>query len=319
MNLVIKELTLTKRYLDNKYGDENIFQFLFPEKIVSKKYYPNPLRQDKSPGCSFIYMGSTFTFRDYSKGINYDWTNFGIEFMNMKLGDLFNYVNKNMSVTNTKHISKQEYQSSINSIDIKSKPYLTSELFKFKDYECSQELLQKANIFSVKTIYYNGECAFENCTNIYAFLNIDETGKKNYQLYFPNKDKNKRYRSVTTKLIPQLEKIDNSDYVIITKSNMDAFILKHILEFNTIAILNEGILLSNEFMYRLNNKYKKIILLFDNDRTGRSAVVKYINHFSNIDFTVLFVPFKYGKDIKDVITNYNIEDVKQIIHKRIWK
>lgn len=317
MVLNIKELNLTKRYLDNKYGEENIFQFLFPDKIVSKRLYKNPLRQDKSEGCSFMYMGNTFTFKDYSKGINYNWTTFGIESMNMNLNELFKYVNKNMTIITNKEIHKQEYQSQILSIDIKSKPYLLSELFKFKDYVCSEQLLQKANIFSVKTIYYNGECAFENCSNIYAFLNIDETGKKNYQLYFPNKDKNKRYRSITTKLIPQLESIDlKAKYVIITKSNMDAFILKHILEFNTIAILNEGVVLSDDFMNKLNSRYK-IVLLFDNDKAGRSAVIKYKKLFPHIDFKVLFVPFKYGKDIKDVVSNYNVEDVKQVLWKRL--
>jgi len=316
MGIIITELNLTKKYLDNKYGEENIFQFLFPEKIVSKKLYKNPLRQDKSEGCSFIYMGSTFTFKDFSKGINYNWTNFGMESLHMSLPELFLHVNKNMNHSSVKVINKKEY-SNLTTIDIKSKPYLLSELFKFKNYECSEELLHKANVFSVKTIYYNGESAFQNCTNIYAFLNIDETGKKNYQLYFPEKEKNKRYRSVTTKLIPQLESIDlKAKYVIITKSNMDAFILKHILGFNTIAILNEGVMLSDDFMNKLNKKYK-IILLFDNDVAGRNAVIRYKKHFNNIDFKVMFVPFKYGKDIKDVVSNYNIENVKQVLWKKL--
>ena len=317
MNLVIRELNLTKKYLDDKYGEENIFQFLFPDKIVSKKLYINPLRQDKSAGCAFIYMGNTFTFRDSSKGINYDWTNFGIIYMNIGLSELLRYINKNMNVTSSKPVNKQEYLSNIISIDIKSKPYLKSELFKFKNYECSEQMLQKANIFSVKTIYYNGECAFENCSNIYAFLNINDRGVRNYQLYFPNREKNKRYRSITTKLVPQLESIDlKANYVIITKSNMDAFILKHVLEFNAIAILNEGVLLSDEFMYKLNNKYK-IILLFDNDVAGRHAVIKYKKHFSHINFQILFIPFKYGKDIKDVVSKYSVSDVKQIINRKV--
>ena len=312
MVLNIENLILTKQYLNNKYGQENIFQFLFPEKI-SKKLYKNPLRDDKKEGCSFVYMGSSYIFKDFSININYSWVDFGMELMRMTYQELLIYVNTNMNgqVSYTPVI-KSEYTASINEINIKSKDFTDNELFKFKDFLCTKEMLQQANIYSVKTIYYNGECAFENCFNIYAFLNIDERGKRNYQLYFPNKEKSKRYRSVTTKLIPQLENIDlKAKYVIITKSNMDAFILKHILHFNSIAILNEGILLSDEFMNKLNSKYK-IILLFDNDKAGRAATIKYINYFKHIQFQVLFIPFKYGKDIKDVVSNYNIQDVKQI-------
>lgn len=318
MTLNLSELKLTRTYLNDKYGQENIYQFLFPEKITINKTYKNPLRTDKSEGCKFVYMGNTFTFKDFSKGINYSWTDFGRELLKMSLPELLDYVNKNMNYNSDKIINnKKEYTKSIEIIDIKSKPYLSSELFRFKDYVCNEKMLLKANIFSVKTIYYNGECAFENCTNVYAFLNIDETGKKNYQLYFPNKDKSKRYRAVTTKLIPQLEQIDlKANYVIITKSNMDAFILKHILGFNTIAILNEGVVLSDDFMNKLNSRYK-IILLFDNDEAGRNAVIKYKKHFNNIDFKVLFIPFKYGKDIKDVVSNYEIESVKQILKSKI--
>jgi DNA primase len=97
---------------------------------------------------------------------------------------------------------------------------------------------------------------------------------------------------------------------------MDAFILKYILGFNTIGIINEGILLKRNIIEKLN-KHFQIILLMDNDNAGRKCVIKYLKTYSNITFKIIFVPFKYGKDIKDVVMKNKIEDIKQILNEKI--
>lgn len=314
-------VNLTRKEIEEKYGQEALFQLLFPFKIDFNNTYCNPIRQDKEPGCKFVVMGRTLTFKDWSKGVNYSWSEFGIQYKQMLLSELLIYCNNNLQSTSPKlnSLSIKSYNKKITKIDIKSKDFTELELqdFTFNGYVCTQELLNNAGIFSVKTLYYNNECIMENCNNIYAFLNINFEGEYNYQIYFPNNNKDKRYRSITTTLIPQLDKIDyNSEYIIITKSNMDAFILKHILLFNAIAILNENILISKEYMYMLDDKFE-IYLLFDNDEAGRNAVIRYITEYPEIKFNILFVPFKYGKDIKDVVNKYDVNVIKQIIKNKI--
>jgi len=320
MKFNTSNVNLNKKEMEIKYGQETLFQFLFPFKIDFNNVYCNPLRADKNASCKFVVMGRTLIFKDWSKSVNYSWAEFGMQYLNMTLPELLIHCNSNLKVESKQStLSIKSYNKKITKIDIKSKDFTELELqdFIFNGYVCTQQLLNNAGIYSVKTLYYNNECIMENCNNIYAFLNINFEGEYNYQIYFPNNNKDKRYRAVTTTLIPQLDKIDyNKDYIIITKSNMDAFILKYILEFNTIAILNENVLISKEYMYMLDDKFN-IILLFDNDEAGRSAAIRYIITYPEIKFKVLFVPFKYGKDIKDVVNKYDIKDIKQIINNKI--
>jgi 5S rRNA maturation endonuclease (ribonuclease M5) len=326
MRFNTENLLLTKEYLELKYGIEAVFQFLFPYKISFSENYINPLRTDKNSGCKFFVINSELYFKDFSKGINYNWIKWGMTYKNLSYFELLRYVNgnlKNAFINNNKTIVNSKimsYKKQIELIDILSDEFTQSDIdnfFTFYDTQCSIDLLKKGNIFKVNKYYYNNNLVKENCNNIFAFLNQDENGVKNYQLYFPLLDKSKRFRSCTTNIYPQFENIDyNVNYIFITKSNMDAFILKHILEFNTIGIINEGILLKRNIIEKLN-KHFQIILLMDNDEAGRKCVIKYIRTYSDIKFKIMFVPFKYGKDIKDVVMNNKIEDVKLIINKKL--
>ena len=328
MQFNTENLILTKDYLELKYGIETIFQFLFPYKISFSEKYINPLRKDNNSGCKFFVVADELYFNDFSKGINYNWIKWGMEYKNMSFFQLLkfindnlrhNYINNKQTVNNSKIVS---YKKALEVIDIKSGEFTKDEInkfFTFYDFKCSTELLKKGNIYKVENYFYNNDLVKSNCKNIFAFLNQNENGIKNYQLYFPLLEKSKRYRSVTTQIYPQFENIDyNVNYIFITKSNMDSFILKHILEFNAIGIINEGVLLKKHIIKELNNHFQ-IILLMDNDEAGRQCVIKYIKTYPDINFKIMFVPFKYGKDPKDVIMKNKIEDVKQIINKKLRK
>lgn len=307
--------------LELEYGQENLFQFLFPEKIELNKYYKNPTREDSNNGCSFVWMNNTLTFRDWSKGKNYNYIEFGMTYFKFQLKDLLDYLNTKFNPINfkTTNINKKEYKKAITDIQIKTKDFTEEELEDFHtyDFKVDGDFLNKCNIYSVKTLYYNGEVIQENCNRIYAFVNIDFKGIKKYQIYFPSKEKSKRYRSVSTDNIPQLQYLKHDcKKLIITKSNMDSFYIRHVLGINSIAVLNEGVVIPEQYMNILDKKYE-LYLLFDNDKAGRQAVIKYKKQYPHIKFNVLFIPFKYGKDIKDVIKKYKVNDIKQVFKKKM--
>ncbi len=315
---------LTFEELSEKYSNYELFQAVFPEKIEFNKYYTSPIRNDKSAGCSFALFGDLLIFNDFSKGKTYNYISFIKALMpHLSNWELRNYICNKLN-NNTPSPSIIHPQHSIKSIlkdiQINKKSFTEEELldFTFKGYIPNNELLNNAGIYSIKNIYYNKELVYENCTHSYAFVNVTFEGQYQYQLYFPRKEKNKRYRTCNNNLIPQLQYISHiDDYIIITKSNIDAFILKHVLGFNAIAILNEGLLIDDKHMRMLDRKYKNIYLLFDNDEAGREATIRYIKSFTYIKFNVLFVPFKYGKDMKDVCKEYDVNIVREIIKQII--
>ena len=316
----VNVLFTSYRDLVSNYSQERLFQCVFPEIIQLNKFYKNPLREDKSEGCKFYFNShNNLQFRDTSKGESYDWLKFTMTYLGLGEKEAVTYIASKINNNNVIQVNKLPKQNKLIDIKIVSKEFTQEELdkhFTFYNYKCSKELLKQANIFSVKTLLYNTEIKQDNCQFVYAFLNINFSNTPNYQIYFPDKDKKERYRSVTNDLFPQLNNLGKEDYLIITKSNMDCFILKYILGFNSIGILNETVLIKRHILEKLNERYK-IILLFDNDVAGRQAVINYKKIYKNIDFKTIFIPFKYGKDIKDVVLKYDYNLVKQILNNKI--
>lgn len=315
----ISNLFVTYQELVNNYTQERLFQAVFPEIIQLNTFYKNPLREDKSEGCKFYFnSNNTLQFRDTSKGDIYDWLTFTMTYLGLQKREALTYIASKLN-NNFTTVTKLPKQNKLIDIKIISKEFTKEEInkhFTFYNFKCNPELLRKANIFSVKTLLYNSEIKQDNCQFVYAFLNINFNCKSNYQIYFPDKDKKDRYRSNSNDIFPQLNNIGNEKYLIISKSNMDTFILKHILGFNAIGLLNETVLIKRTILEKLNEKYQ-IILLFDNDKAGRQAVINYKKIYKNINFKTIFVPFKYGKDIKDVVLKYDYELIKQVINNKI--
>lgn len=309
--------------LEELYSHYELFQAVFPENIAFDRQYKSPLRTDDSSGCKFILTGDILLFIDYSKGVYYNYITFGKQYLNYSSFQLREFLSNKLSVTKVSSVQNIKPKRTLESIKVKTKSFTKEELldYTFIGYVPTNELLNKAGIYSIDYVMYNEEVVYDNCNRVYAYLNCTFEGIFNYQLYFPKKDKNKRYRCTNNFLIAQLQYLDHkADYVIITKSNMDAFILKHVLGFNAIGILNEGQIIKKEYMDILFKKYKTIVLLLDNDAAGRYATIKYIKTYPYIKFKTLFVPFKYGKDMKDVCKKYDVSIVRKIIKNRIkWQ
>lgn len=292
--------------LENRiFTQEEIFQHFFPEIIQLGKKYKNPLRTDSKPGCSFYYPKSgNLQFIDKKINKFYNCYQFAMEYANL---DSIKKVYGEMYGNNEIKTVKLKLSENLNKISIITQSFTEKELLFFGYSE--QQLLSN-NVFSVKNIYYNDELTYADCKMTFAFVNFTTEGKREIQLYFPLKEKEKRYRSSSVNHLPQIEKLNyNKEYVIVTKSNKDALRLQ-INGFNGFAVLNEYVILSPTVINTLHNKFNYIILNFDNDNAGRRLAIKYTKQYPHIKFLFMFLPFKIGKDL----TELDIESSKELVN-----
>ena len=278
------------------FTQEEVFQHYFPESIQLGKKYKNPLRKDNKPGCNFYYPKSgNLQFIDKKINKFYNCFQFAMEFANLgSIKEVYSQMHNNNSSVKSVTLKLNE---NLNKISVVIKPFSEKEL-KFFGY--SEKELLEHNVFQVKHIYYNDELTYADCKMTFAFVNYTTTRKREIQLYFPLKEKDKRYRSCSVNHLPQIEKLNyDEDYVIITKSNKEALRIQ-IQGFNGFAILNEYVMLSPLIVNTLHNKFNYIILNFDNDSAGRKLAIRYTKEYPDVKFLFMFLPFKLGKDLTEL-------------------
>lgn len=296
------------------FKQEDVFQFYFPEKITFDKRFKNPLRTDPNASCGFYYKGNNLYFYDYSRKICLNHFQFVKEmfgFTDMK--DVLQKIDKDLkgNLKTTTNVNKEVFlKTSLTKIEYKLKPFSKIEwdFWQLPDYRVKEQLLNRAGLFAIDQVYYNNDLVYYDLKNCYVFQNFSFSKQEGCQLYFPDRVKEKRYRSSSNDLYPQIQNLKQDDYVIITKSNVDALYLRWFLDLNSFGILNEGIVLEEFKLKQL--KYKKVFTLFDNDNTG----ILLSENYKEIHNTIpIFIPKDLGKDVSDVVDKYGVSFSKNLI------
>ena len=138
---------------------------------------------------------------------------------------------------------------------------------------------------------------------IYGYFKDDGTL---YKIYQP-KQKEKKFIKVRD-YIQGSEQLTGAKYLIILSS------LKDVMAFKTLGIHNieaiapdsENSMISESFINKMKETYKKVIVMFDNDEPGLKAAKKYKARFG-IDYINLNI----SKDLSDSVRDFGIKAVKE--------
>ena len=95
------------------------------------------------------------------------------------------------------------------------------------------------------------------------------------------------------------------DTLIITKSKKDVMVL-HEAGFESVAARSENVVIPTPFLNYFDTKYKRKIILFDNDGKEQSSI-----YWDN----KIYIPLDSGcKDISDFSLKYGINAAKELIN-----
>jgi hypothetical protein len=254
---------------------------------------------DKTPSC-FIYVSKRtdkYHFKDFSTGTGGD----AIELVR-KLFNLENRGESSFKIINDYNdwkLKKGEYKPA----DFKRRNKYQLSEFKIRkwnyydkkywsDYKLSSKRLEKFNIFPLEYYILKKEEDGEikeikiNGNNLYGYFDLK---REIYKIYNPL-SKEHRFLKVKEQ-IQGLEQLSfKKDYLIITKSLKDIVCIDsfNIENAEAIAAESENVLIPKRIIDTLKHKYKKIIVLMDNDKAGKEACEKYRQTygFNSVNFTL---------------------------------
>ncbi len=285
--------------------DEQIYQFYLEDEIEVGVKYSAPWRSDNTPSLSFNYYNGFLMWTDF--GLQSDVYRDGIGFV-QQLFDLNRekavrkiwkelVLNKDvpLRVVNIKKKIKFDYE--ITFIELSN-----YELEYWGRLQLSLNFLKRFNVWSLKSMRRLGKKIWwsteENPTYVYLFKDYPKAFKA-YRPLDPRKDK---FRGQNNGAIvegwDQLP--EQGEDLIISSSLKDTMVLTK-CGFNACNPTSEnsfrGILNKKD---ELNERFKNIRILFDNDIPGINAANSL---YSKTGWETMFLPQKLSKDPSDYIMN----------------
>lgn len=313
-----EDISLTKQEILERVSQEDIFEKYLGIYPKPNQRYTNPLRENKTPNTEFIYMGSTLFMRDWgSSEKNKDCFDIVQLLYNCNFNEALKHIENDFGLgsepannsipliqrdSNKYHVETPVKK--LTSIQIKKKEFTKKELEFWNcnnNFNFTTKSLESMQIYSTEYVWWN-QHKTKSKEGTFAY----QLKKGIFQIYSPfNVDRKYRFRSTNLKdVIAGIQWLKKDKYVVLTKSYKD-FLMLHKLNVNACALLNEGIIPTEQQM-SLIAQYGTPVILFDNDEKG-IATSKKICELYNC--TYLQIPDGNYKDTFDFIYKEGIDTV----------
>lgn len=328
---------ITTKEIQQKIGDENIFNHYFGEFEIGKAYC-SPLRDDKKVSCSFFEAeDGSLIFNDFGISTGYNSVSFvaalyGITYHQAldKIAVDFGLIkgSKDIPLAVIKPIKKRVKKEKVIRVGVVK--FKKHHLDYWADYGITRKELEENNVYAVNSLYINDwQVETKEDDLRFAYLVKDEeTGKQYLKVYSPHDPNYKWTSSVPLHLPFGLQELSlKTDTLFITKGQKDRIILKKYFP-DVIATQNEGKAgLKPEMIKILKKLYKNIYIWYDTDRPGIKAVNYYkklgfkpiILHDGNIWQRIAYAKQTGIKDLSDYVKNYGLGAFEQLLKKyKLW-
>lgn len=330
MEFISLKPKITKDFILSKVNQESIMQHYTGNDVTSKKLVTSCLRSDNHVTVGYYKSKSGILYmHDFATNEHLDCWNVVMRLYNCSFYKALNIIANDFGLSDTNVVPTKiniipeikETESSI--IQVQIKDFTDRELEWWKSFGISKKTLKKYHIFSVQHVFLNGELKFtssEQCPIYGYYFGKDKNKKEFWKIYFPmNKNKGIRFINNLPKKIlqgyHQLPK--NGDLLVITKSMKD---LCAMYEFDIPAVstASESTFISDKQLEEFKSRFKHIIVIFDQDRSGRYNMSKIRKLHPELNYFI--IPREYGsKDFTDLIRDHGIEKVKTLVSEFLTK
>ena len=314
-NFTLSKGFISKEKILKEISEEEIFKYIFGEIPELDKEYCSPFRTDNSPGCSFTYYNGRLRFIDFAsfnRGIDC-FEAIKIYFNLPSFFKTLEFIQKNIkSDTEIKKrkcdLEKKEQVRKDTKILIATRDLNKEDKRYWDQYGITSKQLKKDGVFAVKQLKIIGKkiSNIQVKTKTYAYTDFKDNRKKIYTPYAKNFKFITNLRANDIGGINHLEY--NKDHLYITKAYKDYRILKN-EKLNVIWFQNEGMFPDEETLTPILKKYKKVTIIFDNDRAGKEAAFKLKEYLDNY-----LLPLKvYSVTVPE--TNLKIKDPSDLYQR----
>lgn len=315
---IFKSKILTREDILLKYTEEDIFSLVLGYKPEEGDILCSPLRVDTNPGCTFRYYNNWLQFLDFGskdisfnkKKVSYDCFSFIAAYYNIHDDQyLLNFILKSLEEKNIPQtISEKRIRVKNHTypyIAYKLRDYLIWDVkYWTEQYGITIQNLQEDKVYPISSF----TSTINNITKKYDFFTLGyvytDFNSNNVKIYLP-KNKMRFYTNCDNNDIGGINSVDYSkDKIVITKSYKDYRVLKN-NGINCIWFQNEGAFPDLEILLPFSNKFKEVIIFFDNDNTGSNTSEILFNILSAYSLSTIKKVELIGedKDPSDLIKN----------------
>lgn len=329
MELVFNlEPKITKEYLLSKYSEE-VYMSYYLGIPVKKGLFKSPLRKDKSPTCSFYRnKNKELIFKDfngsfYGNFINVVMYKYGLTYykaLNQIAIDFGLIEGKPAKVKKIPVVEKFVDTDSTSDIKVEIKEYSKKELDWWNSFGITPEILNKFKVFSCKNIFLNNNLFITSSKDsmMFGYYEGKKDGLEYWRIYFPKRTTYRFLSNTPSKLVQGYAQLPKKGkLLVITKSMKDCMTL-YGLGIRAIAPNSETLFISDKMLTDLKQRFKYIVIMYDNDLAGIQNMNKIKKEHPELLFS--WIPRRYGaKDISDFYKMYGKDKTLEFIKEKINK
>jgi hypothetical protein len=319
---------ITKEFLLSKHNQETYMSH-YLGLPVRKGLFVSPLRTDHHKTCSFFKGKSgTLYFKDFATNQCLNFEGVVMAKYNCNYHEALKIIAKDFGFIKSnnvcfKVVPQEEFKEEKQTyIQVEVKDFSPAELKWWNSYGITPEILKKFNIFSCKTVFLNGSIFAQSAQHspIYGYYFGKKENIEQWRIYFPRRQEFRFLGNCSTKILQGYKQLPKEgNLLVITKSMKDVAAL-YAYGISAIAPNSETQFTSDEVLAKLKERFKNIVVVYDNDLPGITNMCKLKK--LHPELTYFFIPRSYGaKDFTDFRAKYGYEKTKKFIVKylKLWQ
>tara|TARA_R100001198_G_scaffold84219_1_gene57995 strand:- start:223 stop:1218 length:996 start_codon:yes stop_codon:yes gene_type:complete len=304
-----------------KITEFDIFKYYCPVFTKLSKKFCSELRQDKRPSASIVAYNGNLLYKDFGypdhtfNCFGYVQYKYGLTFTDALI-QISNDFNLRLATTNgivrskpPKLYGNQIIDQKVTIIKIKSRDWDINDANFWKPFHISKKILRN---FAVKPIsyYWINENRFKAKTPTYAFR-----FNTKIKIYAPYETENKWFSNTNKEIVQGYDQLPSEGNVLCITSSLKDVMCLFAMRVHSIAMQSEMQLPNGMFMQVLRQRFKRIVILYDNDKPGQTMADKICKEYQ---LDNLCIPRDWGaKDISDAVVVQGFSKVKQFIYEKI--
>ena len=315
---------ITKELILSRFSEEQLMEY-YLHLPVKKGLFRSPLRRDKQPTCSFYRNKSgTLIFKDFATGQHLNIFDVVQSIFRCDYFKSLRIIANDFGIVRDNTLHKNPGKINLNPIKIKDKEiskiqievqeFTDSELKWWGKYGISKDILKRFDVYSCKHVFLNDQLFAESQQHcpIFGYYGKKYQGLELWRCYFPKRTSFRFITNWPSKKIQGYDQLPKKGkLLVITKSMKDSMCL-YSCGITACAPNSENLFIPDKVLEDLKNRFKNIVVLYDNDRPGLYNMAKIRKEHPEL--TYVFIPKKYGsKDISDFYKDHGRKETLNLI------
>lgn len=330
---------LTKENILSKISSYDIFRNYSDNFREVGHKFNSDFREDNNPSCCIAQIRGDLLYTDFGTGKSYRCFAFVMEKLGLDYFQALQQINLDFNLglgsVITPNLSPKGYSGVVTPkkqfvekthtiLRKKQRPFTKRDLEYWNSFYWTEWMLKEAKTQSISHYWINGNMwVIQPDELAFSYEYYWHGGRQQRKLYFPERGEFKWFSNVDNticQLVDVMPKI--GDILFITSSKKDAGIFWRMqldkmfqnVVIHGVAPNNEGAFVPDKWFLKVQNRYKKIVLWYNNDEAGIRNAKKY-SELYNIPY--FYNPEKTPKDPSDFSKKYGIEEFYKLVKNKI--